>query len=177
MAYLGRLFDRLGIGGWAVMFAGLAVLAVTVLTPVWAQVQQLDQQRRLLALQAERLEAHVASYRTFADAMDRGDQILLRRLAWLQCRLKPVSALVHTSDGPGADDGQADCDIDRWLEASQPALTPSQLVSPLPDHILLRLTAGHRRLYLSVAGSLLLLTGLWMTGRRAADAQGARLLP
>lgn len=80
------------IPGWLLLLAGLALIALAVLVPTWAESRAMQWQLSLVREQAKRMEEQQKSYTDFDSALAADDPVLVERLAFFHLRLKPANA-------------------------------------------------------------------------------------
>lgn len=80
------------IPGWLLLLAGLALIALAVLVPTWAESREMQWQLGLVREQAKRMEEQQKSYTDFDHALAADDPVLVEKLAFFHLRLKPVNA-------------------------------------------------------------------------------------
>lgn len=85
-----RFFEQLP--GWMFLLSGLTLLGFAIITPAWQECRELEQQRELLKLQAQRISEQSLAYAQFEKALATDDPVLLERLAFFHLRLKPAGA-------------------------------------------------------------------------------------
>lgn len=165
--------------GWIFLLGGVALLAMSALTPDWLEVRDLRWQRDLIKAQADRLMAQTQRFAEFDQALAEEDPILLERLAFAQLRLKPTGK--HLLEQPGTlpvaegayrldprfahvmvDDwrGQSAA-VEDWLRTPLPQLGTEVPKPPAIKTRMTRLAAGRHRPLLIAAGILCLAGGLW----------------
>lgn len=171
LEHLGRSLDRLDAGGWLLLLLGAAIVAAAVLAPAWLDVQRVAAQHARLHRHAQRLRIQQRNYGDFVRAIQRGDPMLIRRLAWDQLNLKPVGARVLRPAGLNPVDRSAT--IDRWVQPDLPPLRRPAEGLAVPETRLTRLLTGEPRPWVIAFGGWLMLTGLMLTPPRSAPARTA----
>jgi hypothetical protein len=139
---------------WLFLIAGTALIAATLLIAAADDLAEANhQRRRALAAEAahqERLERHAA----FLDAVDRGEESVVRTLAATQLRMTASGREPLALAGPT----RVDASVFPGLEPP-PMAAPS--VRLRPDSLLGRLATGERsRLWLLAAGASMVFIGL-----------------
>jgi len=92
------------------MVGGMALIAMTLLTPAWVQCRQLNWHRQLMRVQADRLAQQEQAYRQFDQDLESHDPVLLQRLAFSYLHLKPAGTTILTTH-VARQDGS-----DRWWD-------------------------------------------------------------
>ncbi|HBS29143.1 MAG TPA: hypothetical protein DEB06_06755 [Phycisphaerales bacterium] len=141
--------------GWLFLIAGLALLSATVMIPAADDLAEARWHRdRAIAVERWRAQ-RLANHSDYADALNRRDPSLVLSLAATQLNLAPAgrSVMVDASS-PG-----------RMPSASVfPGLEPRFVPASRPDRpgsLLQRLATGAQtRLWLFIAGAMLVLIGL-----------------
>ena len=164
-----RFFDRMVAYSIGLVFLalGLVMVASVVLIPVLLENGELQSQRDLLRLQADRMAEQEESYRRTLSALEAEDPLLLERVAYSYLRLKPTGAeVVQTTDsGP-----TPLSTIESWLHKPMPT-APEAGNHIIPPH-LIRLVIGETRYMVLALGVVLLMLGLMLPGAsKAADMQ------
>ena len=159
--------------GWSALICGLTLIGLTVLMPVYRDLEQMQWRRDLMRAQAQQLAEQTLSYRQFHAALADDDPIVLQRLAYYQLHLKPAGTepLATPGEGstltwvnvPGAS-GTPGWDDMPTIEALLHRPLPREGVdcyAPLPpDSRITRLTSGSSRLVLAAAGLMLVYVGM-----------------
>lgn len=149
--------------GWLFLIAGTALISATLLIAAADDLAEANHQRdRALAAEAvhqERLERHAA----FLDAVDRGDESVVRTLAATQLRMTAAGREPLALAGPS----RVDASVFPGLEPP-PVRQPQ--VRRRPESLLGRWATGERsRLWLLAAGACMVFIGLLP---RSVDARG-----
>ena len=143
--------------GWLFLAAGLALLALVLLTPAWLNHRDLAWQRDLMRLQVQQMERQAQRYADFHDALAAEEPVLLQRLALMQLGLTPAD---KTPLWMGGRDSAA---VDAWLAQPLPRVGVD-VPAPRPiDSRLTRLTTGLPRTLLITAALACVLAGVWAT--------------
>ena len=155
--------------GLVFLALGLVMVAAVVLIPVLLENGELQSQRDLLRLQADRMAEQEESYRRTLSALEAEDPLLLERVAYSYLRLKPTGAEVVETSGPN--DGPTPLStIESWLHKPMPT-APESGDHIIPPH-LIRLVIGETRYMVLALGVVLLMLGLMLPGAsKAADMQ------
>jgi len=82
------------LAGWPLLVAGMGLLAVVLLTPIWVQCRRLVWQEQVLAARAHQARQQADRCRHVLGSLESGDPILLERLAYSSLNLKPAGARV-----------------------------------------------------------------------------------
>jgi hypothetical protein len=195
-----QVVDRFvnALPGWLLLLAGLSLLALMLLTPVWMSCQQLAWQHQLMGRQVEQLAAQKQRYQQFNAALARDDPVLIERLAYTHLRLKPVDKAFLTTPGPITRRSRIelawamqsasprepgvlaseplvlveDCSVKKWLAASpgqgSPLAGDPEAYKPIQSR-LTHLATGHSRLILMIAAVVCLAAGLLPQGRQRTE--------
>ena len=168
--------------GWLCLLGGLALIALAVLTPAWVSSRSLAQQHQVMAAKARRAEARVERREQFLAALDRGEPLLLERLAYLELRLRPADKRPLLMRGRAsqpepllspvmAKPREATAQlVPAGRFAHRPPPTRLAKQSAVPETRLTRLTTGHSRWWLLAAGVLCAVGGL-LAGNGRAEAE------
>lgn len=174
--------------GWLFLLAGVAILAVLVLTPPWLQVHELTWRRELLTEQSRRLAEEEQAYDQFIEAIQARDSVLLQRLAFYQLRQKPVGTVVMplfetdihglavertTANQLAASAPVEMVPVETWLHRPMPQIGLDFLPFQPVESMLVELTTGRWRSLLLAVGWALILLGLLSNGRNPSRLRRA----
>jgi len=174
--------ERADLGGWAMLWPGLALVAMVLLIPAHQQRQVMQQQHDMLAARLNHLQQTAENYTELRHALHRRDPQLIQRLAWRHLNLKPVDTQPVRAFIPNALHNRAMI-ADMVEPKTAPPRTrvgseaPSRRgLSPqdrdkrarplIAETKLVRLATGPYRSMLLVAGALLIGGGLWTSLRQ-----------
>ncbi|MHC4997188.1 MAG: hypothetical protein ACYTGQ_19290 [Planctomycetota bacterium] len=174
--FIGDTLDRVDAAGWLLLVCGVAVIAITVLIPPWLSEKQLESQAQALYRQACLDEILLTNSQAFVRALERGDPLLMQRLAYHHLNLKPIGAEVIFDSALQTD--QPVPSMDQWV---RPTLAPIHVNAEkytLPDTRLVRLITGASRPWVLAMGGWLVLMGLLMNPKYEIelDEDGASML-
>ena len=141
--------------GWLFAVAGLALIALTMLTPAWMDLERLRWQRDVMAEQVEALGKQQDRHAAFLEAIDRHDPVVLEHLAYTQLRYKPSGVEILETAGPDS------ASISAWLSEPMPQVGRDLPEYCPPDTRLTRLTTGPKRLGLLAVGVICLAVSFW----------------
>ena len=151
--------------GWPLLLAGLALLAAVVLIPAWEELQQVRFERdKLLAMDAQGRE-RIRRQARYLAALERGDEALVRSLAFDQMRLVPAGrSAVLEPPPPGP--------VDIYAQLEPP---PKTLTAPRPTNSALARLARQERIrpWLLGLGGLMVLVGV-VAGSGGSSGVGRR---
>ena len=195
----GRLRQRLAahLPGWLFFACGLALVGLTVLLPLKADLDQMQWRRDLMRSQANHLGAQETSYGQFHAAVTSDDPILLQRLAYYQLHLKPAGtqplspvgrgdgAIVAVNRGasPRGDVGWHDVPtVENLLDRPAPRAGAANQPPQPPNTRLRRLTQGPKRVVLLGIGLVFIYVGMLLpiggdrseSRRTAKSSKGAK---
>lgn len=164
---LGDLLDRIDLGGWLLLSLGIAIVGATVLTPAWLEVQSMAAQRDMLAYQSAALKHKAEAYRELIAEIEKGEPILMQRLAWREFQLKPIAAEPVCEDpsvrGPR---------VDEWIRTTDAPPPPEPTVAYWhQDSRLLRMLTGSPRPWVLAFGGWLLMMGLLLNPMMRSHAE------
>ena len=155
---------------------GASLVAAVILMPTYLENRELEWQRQLLSLQAQRMAEQDEAYRQSLEALDRGEPILLERLAYEYLNLKPSETTLIAQSPDTSDDGGREMKrIEDWVRRRLPQVgVDLPPLSPLSTHQakLAHISTGRARLPMLILGSALLILGLILPGpvRRSKPA-------
>lgn len=131
--------------GWLFVIAGVAMLAAALLIPARIDLQQMVDQRDRIRHNEYVVVERLERYDMLLSELERGEDVLLRRLALTQLNKLPEG------EEPILVSGTFDLPITRWVDASinEPPPEPT----PVPDSTLTELVSGENRLWV-IAGSV-----------------------
>lgn len=81
--------DRMQLGSWLLIAVGLVLIGLPMLWPAYRQWQKVQAEHDQLEMHVEAMQQQVEAYRGYIWAVQRGEPLVLRRLAWHQLHLKP----------------------------------------------------------------------------------------
>ena len=152
--------------GWLFLVAGLAVLASVMLIPAQDDLESARWQRdRALAIERHRLE-RLERYAAYLDAVDRGDEAVLRSLAAMQLNKAPAGWIPVSLDEAGG----LVSDPARATASVFPALEPEPL--KIEERVKVRttlsdlVTGKDSRWLMLIGGAVCVLIGVLPTARR-----------
>jgi hypothetical protein len=162
---MGKLMERADAGGWMMMLAGVAILAITILAAPLIELRAMQHQHDMLAEKAQTLQRQHDSYTQIVEGLDATspDPLLVQRLAWFELHLKPVGTHPLGDRLPGDPDHGAH--FERW-ESLSAARTPAAVGPDIPQSRLVRLTTGRKRPLVLVLGTVLIGMGMITSLRR-----------
>ncbi|MBC7834753.1 MAG: hypothetical protein H7Y88_06590 [Phycisphaerales bacterium] len=160
--------------GWLFLFAGLAVLASVMLIPAGDDLESARWQRdRALAIERHRLE-RLERYATYLDAVERGDEAVIRSLAAMQLNKAPAGwipvAMDDSARGAVGLGGVIATDPARATASVFPALEPEPL--KIEERVKVRttlsdlVTGEESRWLMLIGGAVCVLVGVLPTARR-----------
>lgn len=121
--------ERADSGGWSLLFAGVGLIAVTMLLPAWDHLQHLEVQQARLDEHLNHLTERHVNYEKLILAVETADPTLLQRLAWHELNLKPTGAEIFDAIAPlPASPAPA---YQAWVEPRTAAPPPQE---PSPIH-------------------------------------------
>lgn len=173
--------------GWASLAIGGALVALVMLVPPWLDLHQSQWERDWVEACARTQAQQVEAYEDFASALNSNDPVLLQRLAHHHLRLKPTRSLLVSLPNQITGDVNLhllseedliDLDplpvnpqldrraalVEHWLHKPYPIVGIDHPAYEPPDHQMIRLATGPRRLLLLALGGVFLLCGLLMPG-------------
>jgi len=166
--------------GWSSLVIGCALIAIVVLVPPWLELHYAQWEKGWIEACARTQQDQVEAYEQFASALASNDPILLQRLAHHHLRLKPTNTdlvdltegeqpiLFHDTSGSASTSTSADASkaplIEQWLHKSYPVIGQDYANYEAPDHMVIRLSTGPKRLILLALGGLFLLCGIILPG-------------
>jgi hypothetical protein len=171
--------------GWLMLFGGVALLACTILLPPWLETRELNWQREVMALQADRLAQQERNYRQFHEALAADEPAVITRLAFVHLRLKPAGSapvgmttidphsgitvrFVSAPDDPRAAaafirqclDQPGSAAVETWLHEPMPEMGVDYQPLPAVRGRIVRLANGPMRLPLTAAAICCIAVGL-----------------
>jgi hypothetical protein len=161
-----RLFGQ--ILSLAMLIVGVGLVTAVILMPTHLENREMEWQRQFLALQAERIGEQDKAYQQSLEALDRGEPILLERLAYEYLNLKPAETTLVDQNLRIAEDGTKETKrVEDWIRRRLPQVGVD--LPPLPqlashEARLAHVATGRARLPMLILGSALLILGLILPG-------------
>ncbi len=149
----GDALDRADLGGWLMLLLGFIIIAATVFAPPFIDNLKLQAQNDVLRRQADILQLRHQNYLAFNRAVERGEPVLIQRIAWQQLHLKPVG----TEPLERPDPRNVSKSIDAWMDPPISGIPLTAVTTP--DTRLVRLLTGKTRPWVLAFGGWLLLMG------------------
>jgi len=158
------------------LLVGLGLLAAVVLMPTYLENRELEWQRDLLRLQAQRMTEQDTAYRQSLNALDRGEPVLLERLAYEYLNLKPSQTTLVNQTPSSEDTEKVARRIEDWVRRPLPVVgVDLPALKPLPSHKarLAHVATGRARLPMLILGAALVVLGLILPGPARRIGPGA----
>ena len=162
----------LGLAPPAMMLSGgVFLIAAAAILPPWLELDRTRDQLELMREQTAALAERSDRYQSFLVQLDRGDPVLLERLAHTQLRLQPTGRHSLEFDAGALD---APADVAAWLDVPLPDPARLQPTDRPPATRMERLLAGPTRYGVLLAGAIFAVCGVcWGRGREPAPAEEA----
>jgi len=157
LRHLGRWLDAADVGGWLMIYGGLGLIGLTLLTPAWLDLRHVAHDRRRVQAHWQQLRDQHLRYAAFLDAARSDDPLLLQRLAWWELNLKPAG--VEPLLPPQLAKGRLGSFQQMLAAPTESPPTDTRANDP-PASRLVRWTTGPHRPILLVAGAVLIGLGL-----------------
>ena len=150
---------------------GLFLIASAAILPPWLELQRTGERLELMREQAAALAERSDRYQGFLVQLDRGDPVLLERLAHTQLRLQPAGRRALEADAGALD---APADVAAWLDVPLPDPARLEPTDRPPATRMQRLVAGPTRYGVLAAGAIFAVCGVcWGRGRAEEAAEDA----
>lgn len=167
--FFGDTLDRVDAAGWLLLICGVAVITITVLTPPWLSEKQLESQAQALYRQACLEEIQLTNSQAFVRALERGDPLLIQRLAYHHLNVKPQTAET-IFESPNLTHRPVPS-MDQWVRPNLPPIRINTKSYTLPDTHLVRLITGASRPWVLAMGGWLVLMGLLMNPKNEYELE------
>ena len=163
------------------LLVGMGLVAAVILMPTYLENRELEWQRDLLRLQAQRMAEQDAAYRQSLAALGRGEPVLLERLAYEYLNLKPAQTTLVGQTPSSEDTEKVARRIEDWVRRPLPVVgVDLPALQPLPSHKarLAHVATGRARLPMLILGAALVVLGLILPGpARTVARKGEPIQP